>query len=86
MLTVLIEVMMSVFIANFKASEHPIINITIRAIILAIVIFLMMIFSDVTNDKESSIGLGLAISIGGGLIISLAVFLIEIFANYLDKK
>ena len=34
----------------------------------------MMIFSDATNDKESSIGLGLAISIGGGLIISLAVF------------
>lgn len=74
------------FIENFKASEHPIINIIIRGIIIAIVMFLLMIFSDLSNGNKSSIGLGLAISIGGGLIISLAVFLIEIFANYLDKK
>ncbi len=74
------------FIENFKASEHPIINIIIRGIIIAIVMFLLMIFSDLSNGNKSSIGLGLAISIGGGLIISLAFFLIEIFANYLDKK
>ncbi|MDC5256351.1 hypothetical protein NRA27_02090 [Acinetobacter baumannii] len=86
MLTMLVEVIMGVFIENFKASEHPIINIIIRGIILAIVMFLLMIFSDLSNGNKSSIGLGLAISIGGGLIISLAVFLIEIFANYLDKK
>ncbi|EXA83465.1 putative membrane protein [Acinetobacter baumannii 118362] len=77
---------MGVFIENFKASEHPIINIIIRGIIIAIVMFLLMIFLDLSNGNKSSIGLGLAISIGGGLIISLAVFLIEIFANYLDKK
>ncbi len=81
----LVEVIMGVFIENFKASEHPIINI-IRGIIIAIVVFLLMIFSDLSNGNKSSIGLGLAISIGGELIISLAVFLIEIFANYLDKK
>ncbi|CAA0156263.1 hypothetical protein ACT4YX_10740 [Acinetobacter baumannii] len=86
MLTMLVEVIMGVFIENFKASEHPIINIIIRGIIIAIVMFLLMIFSDLSNGNKSSIGLGLAISIGGGLIISLAVFLIEIFANYLDKK
>ncbi len=86
MLTMLVEVIMGVFIENFKASEHPIINIIIRGIIIAIVMFLLMIFSDLSNSNKSSIGLGLAISIGGGLIISLAVFLIEIFANYLDKK
>lgn len=74
------------FIENFKASEHPIINIIICGIIIAIVMFLLMIFSDLSNGNKSSIGLGLAISIGGGLIISLAFFLIEIFANYLDKK
>ncbi len=74
------------FIENFKASEHPIINIIIRGIIIAIVMFLLMIFLDLSNGNKSSIGLGLAISIGGGLIISLAFFLIEIFANYLDKK
>ncbi|WP_407492324.1 hypothetical protein [Acinetobacter baumannii] len=86
MLTMLVEVIMGVFIENFKASEHPIIKIIIRGIIIAIVMFLLMIFSDLSNGNKSSIGLGLAISIGGGLIISLAVFLIEIFANYLDKK
>ena len=86
MLTRLVEVIMGVFIENFKASEHPIINIIIRGIIIAIVMFLLMIFLDLSNGNKSSIGLGLAISIGGGLIISLAVFLIEIFANYLDKK
>ncbi|EMC1589480.1 MULTISPECIES: hypothetical protein [Acinetobacter] len=86
MLTMLVEVIMGVFIENFKASEHPIINIIIRGIIIAILMFLLMIFSDLSNGNKSSIGLGLAISIGGGLIISLAVFLIEIFANYLDKK
>ncbi|MGV2869448.1 hypothetical protein [Acinetobacter baumannii] len=86
MLMMLVEVIMGVFIENFKASEHPIINIIIRGIIIAIVMFLLMIFSDLSNGNKSSIGLGLAISIGGGLIISLAVFLIEIFANYLDKK
>ncbi|HCJ6510719.1 hypothetical protein [Acinetobacter baumannii] len=86
MLTMLVEVIMGVFIENFKASEHPIINIIIRGIIIAIVMFLLMIFSDLSNGNKSSIGLGLAISIGGGLIISLAFFLIEIFANYLDKK
>ncbi|HDK8956408.1 TPA: hypothetical protein PVK16_003259 [Acinetobacter baumannii] len=86
MLTMLVEVIMGVFIEDFKASEHPIINIIIHGIIIAIVMFLLMIFSDLSNGNKSSIGLGLAISIGGGLIISLAVFLIEIFANYLDKK
>ncbi|HEN9523033.1 TPA: hypothetical protein U9I82_001418 [Acinetobacter baumannii] len=86
MLTMLVEVIMGVFIENFKASENPIINIIIRGIIIAILMFLLMIFSDLSNGNKSSIGLGLAISIGGGLIISLAVFLIEIFANYLDKK
>ena len=30
MLTMLVEVIMSVFIANFKAAEHPILNIVIR--------------------------------------------------------
>ncbi|MDC5166079.1 hypothetical protein OHW52_14335 [Acinetobacter baumannii] len=74
MLTMLVEVIMGVFIENFKASEHPIINIIIRGIIIAIVMFLLMIFSDLSNGNKSSIGLGLAISIGGGLIISLAVF------------
>ncbi|MGQ1126358.1 hypothetical protein ACT4VC_00375 [Acinetobacter baumannii] len=84
MLTMLVEVIMSVFIANFKASEHPIINTFIQGIIIAIVMFLLMMFSDFSNGKESSIGLGLAISIGFGFCISL--FLIDkLFSNF-DKK
>lgn len=64
MLTMLVEVIMGVFIENFKASEHPIINIIIRGIIIAIVMFLLMIFSDLSNGNKSSIGLGLAIRLG----------------------
>ena len=41
MLTMLVEVIMSVFIANFKAAEHPILNIVIRGFLIAIVIFVL---------------------------------------------
>lgn len=51
MLTMLVEVIMGVFIASFKASEHPIIKIIIRGIIIAIFMFLLMMFSDLSNGK-----------------------------------
>jgi len=82
----LIEVIMSVFITNFKASEHPIINIIIRGIIIAVIMFLWMMLSDFSNGKESSIWLGLAISIGFGFCISLFLFLIDKLFSYFDKK
>ncbi|GMA11878.1 hypothetical protein GCM10025882_23030 [Acinetobacter gyllenbergii] len=44
MLTILVEIMMSVFIANFKASEHPIINIVVRGILIMITIFFLDCF------------------------------------------
>ncbi|EPH32372.1 hypothetical protein L293_1465 [Acinetobacter gyllenbergii CIP 110306 = MTCC 11365] len=40
MLTILVEIMMSVFIANFQASEHPIISAVARGILIKISIFL----------------------------------------------
>ncbi|MGQ1126361.1 hypothetical protein ACT4VC_00390 [Acinetobacter baumannii] len=86
MLTILVEVIMSAFIANFKASEHPITNIVVRSIIIAVVMFSLMMFSDISNGKESSIGLGLAISIGFGFCISLFLFLIDKLFSYFDKK
>ena len=44
MLTMLVEVIMSVFIANFKASEHPIINIIVRGLLVAVIGFYSIIF------------------------------------------
>ncbi|EPF93342.1 hypothetical protein GCM10025882_22970 [Acinetobacter gyllenbergii] len=39
-LMILAEMMMSVFIANFKASEHPIISAVARGILIMVTIFL----------------------------------------------
>ncbi|WP_278492697.1 hypothetical protein [Acinetobacter gyllenbergii] len=86
MLTILVEIIMSVFIANFKASEHPIINVVVRGVIIAIMMFSLMIFSDFSNNKESSIGLALSISIVGGIVISILALIIEIFFNYIDRN
>lgn len=36
MLTIFVEVIMSVFIASFKASEHPIVSNIARGILIAI--------------------------------------------------
>ena len=51
MLTVLVEVIMSVFIANFKASEHPIINSIVKGILIAMVMFLLVLFLDISQGK-----------------------------------
>ena len=40
MLMMLVEVIMGVFIANFKASEHPIISIIVRGLLVAVIGFL----------------------------------------------
>lgn len=86
MLTMLVEVIMSVFIANFKASEHPILNIVIRGFLIAIVIFVLGIFSDIKNSKEIFFIFGLSVSLIGGFCISLFLFLIDKLFSYFDKK
>ena len=55
MLTMLIEVIMSVFIANFKASEHPIVNILVRGVLIAAGMFFLVLFSDISQGKETTV-------------------------------
>ncbi|MDC4329380.1 hypothetical protein NQ644_18755, partial [Acinetobacter baumannii] len=82
MLTILVEVIMSVFIANFKASEHPIVNIIVRGVIIDIVVFLLAFFSSIKNNKDFSFLFGLSASFICGLFISLFFFLIDKFFYY----
>ncbi|MCH7294841.1 hypothetical protein ACG9XS_06790 [Acinetobacter gyllenbergii] len=86
MFTILVEVMMSVFIANFKANEHPVINVMVRGFLISVVMFLLMVFLDISSGKESSIGLALVISVAGGVIISIGILMVEVFFNYIDRK
>lgn len=72
--------------ANFKASEHPIVNIIVRGVIIAIVVFLLAFFSSIKNNKDFSFLFGLSVSFIGGLCISLFLFLIDKFFDYFDKK
>lgn len=86
MLTMLVEVIMGVFIANFKASEHPVTNIVVRGLFVAIIGFFIALFSSIVEGWDFSISWALTISFIVGIVVSLLIFLIEIFANYLDKK
>lgn len=86
MLTILVEVIMSVFIANFKVNEHPIINVVVRGFLIAVVMFLLMVFSDISSAGKSSIGLALVISVAGGIMVSIGILMIEVFFNYMDRK
>lgn len=86
MLTILVEVIMSVFIENFKASAHPIINIVVRGILIMITIFFLGIFSSIINGREISVGFTLMVGFIGGLVISILVFLIEFICDYIWGK
>ena len=86
MLTILVEVIMSVFIANFKASEHPIITIIVKGVLIAIVIFLLVLFSDISHGKETTVLLTILLALAIGLVISIVVFFIEKLFDYIDKK
>ncbi len=65
---------MSVFIANFKASEHPIINIIVKGVLIAIVMFLLVLFSDISQGKETTKLLNIVLALAIGLVISIVVF------------
>ncbi|MDP7965754.1 hypothetical protein QWI82_17875, partial [Acinetobacter baumannii] len=69
MLMMLVEVIMGVFIANFKASEHPIISIIVRGLLVAVIGFFIALFSSILEGWDFSIGFALIFS----LIIGLAV-------------
>ncbi len=86
MLTILVEVIMSVFIVNFKANEYLIINVVVRGFLIAVVMFLLMVFLDISSAGKSSIGLALVISVAGGIMVSIGILMIEVFFNYMDRK
>jgi hypothetical protein len=44
MLAIFIEIIMSMFIVNFKASDHPIITVIIRGVLVALTVFLFGVY------------------------------------------
>ena len=86
MLTVLVEVIMSVFIANFKASEYPAVNIIVRSVLVVIIGFFIALFSSIVEGWNFSIGFALILSLAVGMLVSVFLFVVEIFFNYIDKK
>ncbi|MDK2101537.1 hypothetical protein [Acinetobacter baumannii] len=86
MLMMLVEVIMGVFIANFKASEHPIISIIVRGLLVAVIGFFIALFSSILEGWDFSIGFALIFSLIIGLAVSFFLFAVEAFFNYIDKK
>ncbi|HFP7025519.1 TPA: hypothetical protein ACHKB2_003654 [Acinetobacter baumannii] len=86
MLMMLVEVIMGVFIANFKASEHPIISIIVRGLLVAVIGFFIALFSSILEGWNFSIGFALIFSLIIGLAVNIFLFAVEAFFNYIDKK
>ena len=86
MLTIWVEIIMGVFIANFKASEHPVINILVRGFIFMIFIFLLGIFISKREGREFPIFFTLLVSVTLGFIVTILLFFIEIFFNYIFRE
>ncbi|HHP4770722.1 TPA: hypothetical protein ACSBZY_003236 [Acinetobacter baumannii] len=86
MLMMLVEVIMGVFIANYKASEHPIISIIVRGLLVAVIGFFIALFSSILEGWDFSIGFALIFSLIIGLAVSIFLFAVEAFFNYIDKK
>lgn len=86
MLTIFIEIIMSVFIANFKASEHPIITIIVQGFLLALIIFLFGIYLFLKEQDKLNLGFLLAVSLGIGFLVTIFLLIIEIIFNWVDKK
>ncbi|EPW3855720.1 hypothetical protein QZJ98_13540 [Acinetobacter baumannii] len=86
MLMMLVEVIMGVFIANFKASEHPIISIIVHGLLVAVIGFFIALFSSILEGWDFSIGFALIFSLIIGLAVSIFLFAVEAFFNYIDKK
>lgn len=86
MLTIFIEIIMSVFIANFKASEHPIITATVRGALVALTVFLFGIYIQIKDQDHFNWWFLLGISLGIGFLLTIFLLLIEIFFNWVDRK
>lgn len=86
MLTILVEVIVSIFITNFKASEHPVINVVARGFLIMVVGFLIALFSSIIDGWEFSISFTLLASFIGGGVVTILIFLIEIVCDYIWGK
>ncbi|WP_151752465.1 hypothetical protein [Acinetobacter bereziniae] len=86
MLIILVEIIMSVFIANFKAVEHPIINFIIRGFIIGLTCFLIGLFLSIVSGSDFSFIFALKVCSVVGLVGTIWVFLIEFIFGVKDKK
>lgn len=86
MLTIFIEIMMSVFIANFKASEHPIITTVVRGVLFAITIFIFGIYFSISDKENFDLIFIVSLSLVSGLFMTVFLLLIDIIFNKIDKK
>jgi len=48
--------------------------------------FLLVLFSDISQGKETTVLLNIVLALAIGLVISIVVFFIEKFFDYIDKK
>ncbi|OBY75641.1 hypothetical protein [Acinetobacter gyllenbergii] len=78
--------MMSVFIANFKASEHPIINVVARGFVIMIAGFFIALFSSIINDWKFFIFFTLLVGFIGGGVGTILIFLIEVSCDCIWRK
>ncbi|MCL6247976.1 hypothetical protein M5F00_08895 [Acinetobacter sp. ANC 4945] len=79
MLTIFVEIIMGGFIANFRASEHPIINLITRGVLIGITLFFLGLFSSILSGSNFSfifaLKVCLLIGLGGTLWISLIEYI-----------
>ncbi|QIO07980.1 hypothetical protein [Acinetobacter lanii] len=86
MLTILVEIIMGVFIANYRASEHPIITLLIRGLLVAIAIFIYGIYLSYDENEKFDLVFVTMVSLGIGLLVTLALFIIEYFFKWLETN
>ena len=85
MLTVFVEIIMGVFIANFRASEHPIINFIARGVLIGVTLFFLGLFSSILSGSNFSLIFALKvcflIGLGGTIWISLIEYIFRKKSN-----
>lgn len=85
MLTILVEIIMGFFIANFKASDHPIITLLMRGLLVAVVIFIYGIYLSYEENEKFDLVFVTMVSFGIGMLVTLILYLIEVFFKWIDN-
>ena len=86
MLTILVEILMSAFIANFKASEHPVISNVVRGCIIFVCVFIFCIYTDISQKRGISIFFALWVSALISVAIIVLLVLIDKFSSLFDNE